>query len=83
MQNTDMYITGEQKKYFKIDFYYHKFNQKMNYTNIKENPSVNNLALYFFGVLFIIIIVFIVLVIQIIKKNKVSPEYFQNIPPDV
>ena len=55
----------------------------MNFTNINENPSVNNLALYFFGVLFIIIIVFIVLVIQIIKKNKVSPEYFQNIPPDV
>ena len=55
----------------------------MNYTNIKENSSVNNLALYFFGFLFTIVIVFIVLVIQIIKKNKVSPKYFQNNPPDV
>ena len=59
----------------------------MNHTNIKENSSVDNLILYFVGLLVVIVIIFIVLVIQIIKKNRVTPINFkpeiQEISPDV
>ena len=59
----------------------------MNYTNVKENSSVDNLILYFVGLLVVIVIIFVILVIQIIKKNKISPINFkpeiQEISPDV